>query len=130
MAKEDCTISVEKLLNIVHYHTERIKIYVVGVPPYFRYNGCTGEFYLTTDLSGSKEETERILKYYRNVPVWNLHVDISDVCNYPRPGHGRFVVGAIVANCYFADIQEGLAQEKEDKRKAKARERYARKKQQ
>lgn len=119
--KEDgeYSISVEKLLKIVHIYSERIKIRIVNP-------GRNCNHFLTEDLSGSDEEMERIRKYYGDVPVWNIHVELSPVCVPSR--HGSFVVGTIVANCYYDDARVGLILEKEDKRKARARERYARKK--
>lgn len=114
-------ITVEKLLKVIHNSTERIKIYVVA-------GGVTSEdrvrsFYLTEDFAESQEEIDRVLKYYGDVPVWNIHVEWDDKTCYSSKGivKGRHVVASIVANCHYRDIRGGYLSEKEDIRKAKRR---------
>ena len=77
------------------------------------------EFFLTENFSKSQEEIDRILKYYADVPVWNLHTEIDNeyLCQ-----KGNFVVVSIVSNCYYKDIRDGYLLEKSDIRKAKATE--------
>ena len=111
-------ISISKLLNVIHRGTELIKIRVIADAAMFE--DKMHEFYLTSNFSESREEIDRVLKYYSDVPVWNIHVDFENTLNYPKKGRG--VMAAIVANCHYSDIREGLLREKEDIRKEKRRE--------
>lgn len=106
-------ITVAKLLNVVHRSTERIKIHVVADDKESVHDHIE-DFYLTTDFSGTKEETERVLKYYADAPVWNLHVDKENDCH--RSKAGTNVMASIVAHCHYADIRNGYLREKEDAR--------------
>ena len=110
-------ITIKQFNGFVHSYTERVQIRVVT-----RYgDGSKGkDFLLTDNLTGSEEETERVLKYYGDVPVWNLHVDTKWVSNYPKRGH--LTMSMLVANCYYKDIEEGYLREKADIRNAKQRE--------
>lgn len=113
-------ITVENLLKIIHRNTERIKIKVIA-----SYEGTKDgvrEFFLTENFSKSQEEIDRILKYYANVPVWNLHTEIDNKYLFCESQKGNFVVVSIVANCYYKDIRDGYLLEKSDIRKAKAKE--------
>lgn len=84
------------------------------------------EYYLTTDLSGDESETQRILKYYGNVPVWNLHVKFIDCKRLPgvKRVTGCGIIGAIVANCYYRDVKPYRLIEVKDIKNAKQREYY------
>lgn len=115
-------ITVDKLLKVTHDYTTRIKIYVVGGAE-GRVDGVKS-YYLTEDFSKSQEEIERLLKYYADVPVWNLHVSIesADFVRYQDSSKkGAFAVASLVANCHYKDIWEGYLREKEDTRKSKAK---------
>lgn len=112
-------ITVAKLLNVVHNSTERIKIHVVS-----DFDMCKDnqrEFYITENFSENQAEIDRVLKYYADVPVWNIHIEIDDVHFY-NDCKGRYTVASIVANCHYKDAREGFLREKEDLRKAKRRE--------
>ncbi len=111
-------ITVENLLNVIHCSTEKIKIYVIS--DFEMINDKWREHYITEDFSGSQEEIDRVLKYYGDVPVWNIHIEHDDCPIYGKKG--KFVVASIVANCHYADAREGLLREKDDIRKAKRRE--------
>lgn len=121
----DYEITVAKLLNVVHRYTERIKIYVVSDLEMFE--DGQREFYITKNFSESQAEIDRVLKYYGDVPVWNIHVGVDDADLY-REHKGRYTVASIVANCHYADVREGFLREREDLRKAKRREYYQRRK--
>lgn len=111
-------ITVQKLLKVVHRYTERIKIHVVSDIEMFKDNQ-RHEFNITENFSENESEINRVLKYYGDVPVWNIHVDIDNAYS----GHkGRFSVASIVANCYYSDARDGFLREKDDLRKAKRRE--------
>ncbi len=114
-------ITVEKLLKIVHHYTERIKIYVVGDAAAAQDKVSCADFYLTKNFSKDQEEIDRVLKYYADVPVWNLHVSIDGGFLYSDQCKGEYVVASIVANCHYTDMREGYLREKEDIRKAKAK---------
>lgn len=113
-------ITIEKLLNIVHRYTDRIKIYVVSDRKSME--DKVREFYLTENLCKNQAETDRVLKYYAKVPVWNLHVGLDEELIQEERSLCRTVITSIVANCYYGDIREGFLAEKEDKRKERQRE--------
>ena len=74
--------------------------------------------YLTTDLAKDQTEIDRMLKYYGDVPVWNLHTLVEHVqMTEPRTSHGEYLVASIIANCYYKNAKEGWLREKQDKKK-------------
>ena len=113
-------ITIEKLYRVVHRYTEPIKIYVVSGAEGF--NDKVKDFYITKNLAESQEETDRVMKYYADVPVWNLHIAHElRRCQFGEVTSGG-LVSSIVANCHYADVREGYLREKEDIRKAKRKE--------
>lgn len=118
----DYEITASKLLKVVHRTTERIKIRVVSDAAMIV--DRQHEFYLTENFA-SRDEMDRVLKYYGDTPVWNIHVKFDYAFDYSK---GRGVIAAIVANCYYSDIREGFAREKADKKRARRREYYRRRK--
>lgn len=118
----DYEITISKLLNVVHRSTVRIKIHVVSDAAMIA--DRQHEFYITENFSKSREEMNRVLKYYGDTPVWNIHIEFDNELAYP----GRGVIAAIVANCHYSDIREGFEREKADMKKAKRREYYRRRK--
>lgn len=117
---EDYEITIKKLYRVVHRYTATIKIYVVPGA-----EGCQDKvhpFYITENLASAQEEIDRVLKYYADVPVWNLHIEYDG----RRCSNGEVnsigLVASIVANCHYADAREGYLREKEDMRKAKRKE--------
>ena len=119
-------ITVEKLFNVVHRYTEPIKIHVVG-----GIEGCQDkvkDFYITENFAKSQEEIDRVLKYYADVPVWNLHIDFDGVRCKSGEVSCRGLIASIVANCYYKDVREGYLREKEDRRREKRKEYRERKK--
>lgn len=119
---DDYEITVSKLLNVVHKSTERVKIRVIADAEMYEDN--LREFYLTENFT-SRDEMDRVLKYYGDTPVWNIHVELDDTLYSPN---GRGVIAAIVANCHYSDIRNGFEREKADIKKAKRREYYRRRK--
>lgn len=114
-------ITIEKLLNIVHRYTDRIKIHVVSDRKSME--DKVHEFYLTENLCKNQEETDRVLKYYAKVPVWNLHVGLDEELIQEERSLCRTVITSIVANCHYEDMREGFLAEREDKCKERQRER-------
>lgn len=113
-------ITVRQFFNVVHRYTERMKIHVVTDAQALEDH--MHEFYLTDDFYKTQEEADRVLKYYGDAPVWNLHIEM-DYDRIPRENHAYYcLVPTIVANCHYNDIREGYLREKEDRRKAKKRE--------
>lgn len=115
-------IPLWKFLRIIHYYTERVGIYVVAGE-----NWKSGEhdFWLSRDAfkginTGENwTELERLLKYYADVPVWNVCAEWTyDEFN----GDGHHAVTWLTARCYYCDIREGLAREKADRRREQRRE--------
>lgn len=121
---DEYEVTIDKLLKLVHHYTEKIVIHVVVGKEGLQDN--VREFDLSQNASSSKEEMDRLLKYYADVPVWNLHVGIEDSFVYGL--HGRFIVGTVVVNCHYKDIKESYLLEKNDIRRAKRRERAKAKK--
>lgn len=124
--KEEQQVTIATLFKLVHRWTERTKIYVVAGDVEGVEDGVRS-YYLTESLSQSQEEIDRVLKYYADVPVWNLHVEFDNEYT-ALPRNGRCIVACIVANCYYKDVREGRLREKEDIRKGKAKARYRKKK--
>ena len=124
-------IPLWKFFKIIHIYTERVAIKVVTNSDYniARNDGFPkGEYYLSEDIFGGygKAEEERMLKYYKDAPIWNVHI-AWDYC-HARKGNGGAYVPVIVGNVKYADIREGWLAEKNDIRKAKQREYRMRKK--
>ena len=114
---KDHEITIEKLLRVVHNYTDPIRIYVVVGDERLDCDEARRmyNFELTHCYSyHDKEETERLLKYYKDVPVWNLTAWHDVDCREIRYG--------IEAHCHYRDVREGYLAEKADKRRAKQRE--------
>ena len=117
---EDYSITVEKLLKVVHRHTTIVKIKCIGAFEFREQDKVRHDFFLTED-SGKNEkelETQRLLKYYGNVPVWNLHIEHEGV----RTEHGYGIRPCLIANCHYSDARAGYLKEKQDVKKAKQKE--------
>lgn len=121
-------ITIEKLLNVVHSYTDPIRISVIIGDAWMTCEEARGtrrlhDFYLVkayrraTD-EGAKEK-ERLLKYYKDVPVWNITAWHDVDCREIRYG--------IEARCHYKDLREGYLAEKADLKRAKERERRKRK---
>lgn len=111
-------ITVEKLLKIVHHYTEKIVIHVV-LDKEMVQDGAK-EFDITRNFSESQKEMDRVLKYYADVPVWNLTVGFE--YEYLPGMKGKHIVCYIKANCHYRDAREGFLREKEDLRKERRKE--------
>jgi hypothetical protein len=84
------------------------------------------DFYLTERYSYTDvAEGKRLLKYYKDVPVWNLAVWM-DCDLYSK--YGRAIYTGIEAHCHYKDIRDGYLAEKADKKREQRREYYKRKK--
>ena len=126
---DEYEIPVSKFFKIIHRYTERILLRVVGDYEAIK-DGVRGDFYITEDAYQTDQEAERILKYYGDVPVWNVHVvwgeDWWD--GKFRNHKGQSIYAGICGNVHYKDIREGFLREKEDRKKEKRREYYQRKK--
>jgi len=115
-------ITIEKLMRVVHNYTDPIRIMVVIGDAYGTCEEANHmrDFLLTECYSyRDKEEQERLLKYYKDVPVWNLTV-WTDGCHLS--GKGRAMYMGIEAHCHYKDIREGWLAEQDAVRKAKRAE--------
>lgn len=117
-------IPLWKFLRITHYYTERVGIYVVSGD---NWKAGDHDFWLSRNVfkgirSGAYQaELERLLKYYADVPVWNVCAEWT--CDdYPGGINGRSAVTWLTARCHYDDIRAGLAQEKADRRREQKRE--------
>ena len=117
-------IPLWKFLRITHYYTERVGIYVVAGTGWVKGDR---DFWLSRDVfngicSGKYQaELERLLKYYANVPVWNVCAEWVEADLISNTS-GRKVSTWLTARCHYDDIREGLAQEKADRRREQRRE--------
>lgn len=109
----ECEITVEKLIRLVHSYTDPIKIRVVMGDEWLTCDEARhmSDFYLTSAYTWrNKEETERLLKYYKDVPVWNLCVWVDGTYSSDK---GRALYMGIEAHCYYKDIREGWIAERQ-----------------
>jgi hypothetical protein len=115
-------ITIEKLMRVVHNYTDPIRIRVVMGDAWLTCNEANHmrDFLLTECYSyRDKEEQERLMKYYKDVPVWNLTVWAD---GYYSSERGRTMYMGIEAHCHYKDIREGWLAEKDATRKAKRAE--------
>ena len=109
-------------MNVVHNYTDPIKISVIIGDAWTTCDEAKNmrNFTLTDCWSyRDEEEQARLLKYYKDVPVWNLTVWTSH--EYCDPKGRAFHMG-IEAHCHYKDIREGWLAEKADKKREKQRE--------
>lgn len=116
-------ITVEKLLSLVHSYTDPIRIHVVIGDAWLTCEEARGtrrlhDFYLTKNYrrgtADGDMEKARLLKYYKDVPVWNIVVWHDVDCGEIRYG--------IEAHCHYKDIRDGYLAEKADKKREQRRE--------
>ena len=115
-------ITIEKLMRVVHNYTDPIRIRVVIGDAWRTCDEAKHmrDFFLTEYYSyRCREEQERLLKYYKDVPVWNLVV-WTDGCYSSEKGRTMYM--GIEAHCHYKDIREGWLAEKDAVRKAKRAE--------
>lgn len=120
-------ITIEKLLRVVHNYTNPIRISVVMGDAWLTCDEASTrrmkDFYLTKNYNyHDKAETERLLKYYKDVPVWNITAWHEVDCREIRYG--------VEARCHYKDLREGYLAEKADIKRAKQREYRKRRKEQ
>ena len=123
-------ITVEKLLDVTHNYTDPVRISVVMSDAWLTCEEAQRmrDFELTHCYTyHDKAETERLMKYYKDVPVWNLTVWVDGT---ERTNKGRTMYMGIEAHCHYKDIREGYLAEKADIKRAKQREYRRRKKEQ
>lgn len=122
------SITVEKLMDVVHTYTDPIRIEVVMGDAWMTCDEAKHmrNFRLVDCYRGDyndegKKETERLLKYYKDVPVWNLTVWVDGPFSSPK---GRQFVSGIEARCHYKDMREGWLAERADIKRAKRRAYY------
>lgn len=128
-------VSVEKLMHIVHSYTDPIRICVVMGDAWLTCDEAKHmhdfelvHCYRGHDCSEEDERTyNRLMKYYKDCPVWNLTVWCDGAYCSTR---GRQFLFGIEARCYYKDIREGYLKEQADIRREKRREYRRRKKEQ
>ena len=116
-------ITIEKLIDIVHSYTDPIRIKVIMGDAFLTCEEARGtrklhDFYLIESLrehtENGDEQIDRLLKYYKDVPVWNITAWHDVDCREIRYG--------IEARCYYKDIREGYLAERADLKRQKLRE--------
>lgn len=121
-------LTIENLLSVVHSYTDPIRIKVIIGDAWITCDEAKhmSNFYLTKCYRNvDRDETERLLKYYKDCPVWNLVVWVDGPSSSPN---GRQFVCGIEAHCHYKYIREGWLAEMSDRRRARRREYYKRKK--
>ena len=122
-------ITVEKLMDIVHNYTDPIRICVVMGDAWLTCEEAKRmhDFVLTERYSyRDQKEKERLLKYYRDVPVWNLTVWMD--CAPFSSEYGRPFFAGIEARCHYKDMREGWLAERADRERERKRAYRKRKK--
>lgn len=125
MKREDFTI--KQFLNSIHRYTERVDIVIVNDlygagNKYRRVPETLSEDVFKGNDYGEKEE-KRLLKYYGDVPVWNVCARIVNVCDCHNFRHnGMPYVPAIIGHVHFSDIKDGWEKEKTDNARRKRAE--------
>lgn len=123
-------VTIEHLIKLVHAYTDPIRIHVV-IDNRFKFDEAKNmrDFDLVKRLfKGSRQsekEMDRLMKYYKDVPVWNLTVWVDGTYYTDK---GRTISMGINANCHYSDIREGWLAEQNDIRREKRREYRRRKK--
>ena len=118
-------IPLWKFLRVTHYYTERVGIYVVSGGA--NWQPGDHDFWLSKNVfkgifpGKHPEELERLLKYYADVPVWNVCAEWSHDDMFASD-NGQAVFTWLTARCHYDDIRAGLAQEKADRRREQRRE--------
>lgn len=110
-------ITIEKLMNVVHNYTDPIRIEVVMGDAWMTCDEAKRmrDFTLTECYSyRDKAEEARLLKYYKDVPVWNLTV-WTDGMHCTEKGRAMYM--GIEARCHYKDIREGWLAEKADRKR-------------
>ena len=120
-------IPVWKFLAIIHRYTERVAIRVVGDEMSIK-DRVRGDPWLTRNAFGSDEETQRVLNYFADAPVWNVHTMWFECDPFysPRDYKGDLICAGIVGNVHYRDVRTGLLREKEE-RKIEQRRQYQKK---
>ncbi len=111
-------IPLWKFLEFIHGSTERAAIKVVCGGPEAMEDKVR-EHYLTKNAFKSPDEKERLLKYYKDVSLWNLHIEYEFI--YDNKHKGTLLTGVLVANCSYKDVREKELLERNDIKKAKRR---------
>ena len=121
-------ITIGQLLRVVHSYTDPVRIQVVMADAWTTCDEAKNmhDFTLTKCCRNTDtEEQERLLKYYEDVPVWNLTVWMD---GYQLSNRGRAFYTGIEARCHYKDMREGWLAERADIRREKQREYRLRKK--
>ena len=114
-------ITIEKLLEVVHSYTDPVRIIVIMGDARLKFAEANymHDFRLTDHCRWTDTaEVERLMKYYKDVPVWNLTVWVDGPVNIDR---GRAFYAGIEARCEYEDIREAYLREKEDLKKERKR---------
>lgn len=115
-------ITIGQLLRVVHSYTDPVRIQVVMADAWMTCDEAKHmhDFTLTKCYRNiDTAEQERLLKYYKDVPVWNLTVWMD---RHQSSGRGRAFYTGIEARCHYKDMRDGWLAERADIRREKQRE--------
>lgn len=124
-------ITLRQFLDVIHYWTEWVQINVVND---IYSTDRKYPRYLSEDVFGDEQdsdnwhirkifpERDRLLKYYGDAHVWNVHAEIKSVyghikgkqcCDWAAP--------VIIANVAFSEVRDAWLREKADIQREKKR---------
>lgn len=130
--KLDGYITIRQFLKSIHRYTEWVRIQIINdvlgekAPSYLSDNVFVLQKGEISNF-GQKEE-ERILKYYGDAHVWNIHACIECVYGYiSYQNNSNWYAPVIEANVSFSEVRDAWHREKADiqreKRRARAKKR-------
>lgn len=130
--EKDHKLPLWQFLGSIHWFTELVKIHVVIGDAWIDEDRRLSDFYLTENafrgvFQGDYSETERLLEYYADAPIWNVCATFT---SFPYDHHGydgkrlegHHVTSCIVAHVHFRDIRDAWYREKADIQRRKKNE--------
>lgn len=122
-------ITIRQFLNSIHRYTECVRLRVINDV----HDGKKAPDYLSMDIfaprEGEKkgfgeEEERRILEYYGEAHVWNVHADLHMYHGHiPKEIGNVWFTPCIEANVSFSEVRDAWYREKADIQREKRRQR-------
>lgn len=120
-------ITIHQFLNSIHRYTEWVRIKVVNdvfgekkAPKYLSENVFALQKGEQKNIG--EEEERRIIKYYGDAHVWNVHAIIEDVYGYIQyQNNSKWYAPVIEANVSFSEVRDAWYREKADMQREKRR---------
>lgn len=114
----DSGIPLWKFLKLCHGYTELVGIYVVSKgtrkPGFWLTSNAFREAAENENTDVRWPEVERLLKYYADVPVWNICCELESSPSPDMRAKGHYAVAGIVARCQYKDLNRARSREIRD----------------